>query len=449
MSVNLDKDSISTSFYLYLWPALAGMLIKSLFIMGDGLIIGIVIGAEGLGALALIMPVFSVFTAFAMLIGIGGAAKMSIAIGKGKTRTTQTWFSQSILLILILSSITTTAAISCLDELLILLGASGMIAQLAGEYLFIMLPFFTLYSCVWVLSCFVRHDSNPKLATYAMSAGAVVNLLADYLFIIKMGMGIEGAAYGTIISQVLMLLTLLSHFMRGKGNLTLSFEGIGISKFRDILAMGVPSFCVEIATAITIILFNYTLLTQFDQSYVVAFGLNTNLGVFALFVMVAIGQACQPIMSFNYGANRQLRIEQTLRLGLKVAIISGSLFLIIIWLFASEIASLYLGDSSQLIPLATTALTYYFFAVPLMGFNIVIANLFQAIALPKRATVLALSRGFIFVIVGMCFLPEYLPINGIWLTTLFSESLAAIMALMMLSNYFRDSRLDRASSYGS
>lgn len=181
MTVNLNKDPISTSFYQYLWPALAGMLTKSLFIMGDGLIIGIGIGVEGLGALALIMPVFSIFTALAMMIGIGGAAKMSIDIGKGKINSSQVWFSQSTLLIVVTSIITAALAIIWLDDLLTLIGASGIIAQLARDYLLIMLPFFTLYSGTWVLSCFARNDSNPRLATYAMSSGAIVNLLFDYL----------------------------------------------------------------------------------------------------------------------------------------------------------------------------------------------------------------------------------------------------------------------------
>ncbi len=254
-----------------------------------------------------------------------------------------------------------------------------------------------------------------------------------------MEMGIKGAAYGTITAQLIMSLILLSHFARVRGSLKLSLKGIGFSKARDILAMGVPSFCVEMASALTIILFNYILLTQFEESYIVAYGLNTNIGVFALFVMVAVGQACQPILSFNHGAKRQPRIDETLKLGLKVAIISGSLFLIIIWISAPFIVSLYLGNLTQLISLAVTALTYYFFAVPLMGFNIVVANLFQAIEKPQRANVLALSRGFIFVVLGMLLLPMLFPSNGIWVSILFAEFLTAIMALRLFVLYTNSS----------
>ncbi len=85
MAINLKTDPISKSFYQYLWPALTGMVIKSLFIMGDALFIGLGVGPDGLGAIALIIPPFSIFTAIAMMVGIGGAAKMSIEIGKGNT----------------------------------------------------------------------------------------------------------------------------------------------------------------------------------------------------------------------------------------------------------------------------------------------------------------------------------------------------------------------------
>lgn len=238
MAINLKTDPISKSFYQYLWPALTGMVIKSLFIMGDAFFIGMGVGPDGLGAISLIIPPFSIFTAIAMMVGIGGAAKMSIEIGKGNTDSSQLWFSQSMLLTAILSTITVVAALTWLDELIAFMGASGNMAQLAHDYLGVLLPFFVLYSLAWVLSCFVRNDANPKLATYAMSLGAIANLFFDYIFIIEMGMGMKGAAYATAISQVVIAVILLSHFARKKGSLELSLKGIGLDKTKEIISIG-------------------------------------------------------------------------------------------------------------------------------------------------------------------------------------------------------------------
>ncbi|WP_404971102.1 MATE family efflux transporter [Vibrio campbellii] len=441
MAINLKTDPISKSFYQYLWPALTGMVIKSLFIMGDALFIGLGVGPDGLGAIALVIPPFSIFTAIAMMVGIGGAAKMSIEIGKGNTESSQMWFSQSMLITTLLSTITVTLALIWLDELIALMGASGNLAQLAHDYLIVLLPFFVLYSLAWVLSCFVRNDTNPKLATYAMSIGAITNLAFDYLFIIEMNMGMKGAAYGTAIAQAVIALILLTHFLRKKGSLEFSLKGIGLSKTKEILSIGTPTFFIEVTSAMTIVLFNYVLLSQFGESHIIAYGLTTNVGVFALFVMVGIAQACQPIISFNHGAGRPERIDEILKLGMKAAMGSGTVFLLGIWLSAPLIASIYLGNANDLIPIAASALTFYFFGVPLMGLNMVIANLFQAIAKPKQATLISLCRGFVFVALGVLLLPKFFPQDGIWASIVFAEALTAVISLSMLLNYKRKALL--------
>ncbi|WP_104036041.1 MATE family efflux transporter [Vibrio jasicida] len=435
MAINLKTDPISKSFYQYLWPALTGMVIKSLFIMGDALFIGLGVGPDGLGAIALVIPPFSIFTAIAMMVGIGGAAKMSIEIGKGNTESSQMWFSQSMLITTLLSTITVTLSLIWLDELIALMGASGNLAQLAHDYLIVLLPFFVLYSLAWVLSCFVRNDTNPKLATYAMSIGAITNLAFDYLFIIEMNMGMKGAAYGTAIAQAVIALILLTHFVGKKGSLEFSLKGIGLNKTKEILSIGTPTFFIEVTSAMTIVLFNYVLLSQFGESHIIAYGLTTNVGVFALFVMVGIAQACQPIISFNHGAGRPERIDEILKLGMKAAMGSGTIFLLGIWLSAPLIASIYLGNANDLIPIAASALTFYFFGVPLMGLNMVIANLFQAIAKPKQATLISLCRGFVFVALGVLLLPKFFPQDGIWASIVFAETLTAVISLSMLFNY--------------
>jgi Na+-driven multidrug efflux pump len=322
-----------------------------------------------------------------------------------------------------------------LDEIIALMGASGYMAELTHDYLSVMLQFFVLYSLAWVMSCFVRNDTNPKLATYAMSIGAVVNLVLDYFFVLEWGWGMKGAAYGTAIAQGVIACILLTHFVRKQGTLNLSLTGIGFNKLPSILKIGTPTFFIEVTAAMTILLFNYVLLDQFGESHIIAYGLTANIGVFALFVMVGIAQACQPIISFNHGANQPKRIDDIFMLGLKSAVGSGLAFMLIVFLFAPEIAALYLGESSDLIELSATALTFFFFGVPLMGINLVIANLFQATAQPKQATLISLGRGFVFVALGILVLPKLFPEQGIWASILFAETLTAVCSFSMLRSY--------------
>lgn len=435
MAIDLKSDPISKSFYQYLWPALTGMIIKSMFIIGDGWFVGQGVGPEGLGALSLVVPPFSIFTAIAMMTGIGGAARMSIDLGKGDTESGQMWLNQSLLMVTLLSTTGVVLAMIWLDEIITLMGATGQMAELAYDFLSILMPFFIIYSIGWVLSCFVRNDANPKLATYAMSFGAILNLILDYLFIIEWDMGMKGAAIATSIAQVVIFAILLSHFVRKQGSLTITFEGFGFSKVKDITTLGMPTFFIELTSALTILLFNYVLLSQYGESHIIAYGLITTIGVLALFVMVGIAQACQPIISFNHGADQMQKVDQTLNLGLKVAIGSGLAFLLSAWLFSPQIAGWYFGDDQGMVMLAAKALTLFFLGVPLMGINMVVANLFQATAMPNQATLISLSRGFVFVALGVLILPIFSPENGIWLSIFFAEAVTAIMSVAMLVSY--------------
>ena len=132
-------------------------------------------------------------------------------------------------------------------------------------------------------------------------------------------------------------------------------------------------------------------------------------------------------------------VDFTLNTGASVALTgasgSGTVFLLGIWLSAPLIASIYLGNANDLIPIAASALTFYFFGVPLMGLNMVIANLFQAIAKPKQATLISLCRGFVFVALGVLLLPKFFPQDGIWASIVFAETLTAVISLSMLFNY--------------
>jgi MATE family, multidrug efflux pump len=298
-----------------------------------------------------------------------------------------------------------------------------------------MLFFFMFHAPAWVLSCFVRNDTNPSLAMYAMVAGAISNIVLDYLFIFEFGWGIKGGALATGLSQLLIFGILLSHFISGRGVLTLKLRSFGSDQIRSILNIGLPIFFIESTSAVTILIFNYVLLTNYSELHVTAYGIVMNVGLVVLFLMVGIGQACQPIISYNFGADNNERVKKTLFLGLRYSLIVGVSASGFALLGAERIVSLFTEYNQQLIDLASDAMRVYFIAPPLMGLNMMVATLFQAIENPVKATVLSLSRGFIFVVIGLIVLPLFFPENGIWGSVLLAELVAAVMSLVMLNRY--------------
>ncbi len=430
-AIDLAHTPVRQCFHHYLMPAVFGLLTKSLFIFGDSLIIGQGIGEDALAAMALAIPFFAFFTALAMMIGIGGAATMSIQLGRGDKASAQPLFNQSMQLSALMVTALVIPLLIWIDPIVHLMGARGDVAVYTQDYLVLLLMLMPVYSLTWVLSCFVRNDANPRLAMIAMVAGSIINLGMDYVFIMLLDMGIKGAVYALACAQVGSIAIMSRHF-RGGQHLQLRWTGWGLNHARRILGNGLPVFFVEASMAVTVLLFNLTLVSLGGQSYLTAYGIVSSVGVIVWFTLLGIGQACQPIISYNFGARALERIQSTFKLGVGYASLVGLAALVAIPFYAEEVAGWFVLDNPALVSLTGQAMILTFLAYPLMAFNLVSATLFQSIERPVQASIISLARGFVFVVLGLILLPVIWPDNGIWLTPLFAEVLTLGLSVYYL-----------------
>ncbi len=434
-SINLRTDPIGSSFLHYLLPAVSGMVVKSLYVMVDTIMVGRGVGPDALAALALTIPFFALFLALSLMIGVGGSALMSIRFGRGDYEEGQALFSQSILLTLIVSSLLVAVGLYWLDELVIITGASGVLFDMTRDYLGIMLMFFVVYSLGWVISCFVRNDTNPRLAMFALIASALTNLVLDYVFIFIFNWGVQGAALATGISQLVLFGGVLLHFFSGKGVLRLKMPEFRFDHMPKIISTGLPTFFIESTVGVSTLVFNWVLIRTGGDLYVTAYSIVINVAVLVLFILMGIGQACQPIISFNHGASASERVRQTLMLGIKTAIAVGGLALLLATFASDWLVGLFVAGNPALSELAGFAMPLYFLAFPCMAVNLLIASLFQAIEHPMTATVLSLVRGFGFVVLGLMILPALFPEAGVWLAVPFAEVMTMIGSLYLYLRY--------------
>lgn len=422
---DLNQAPIAQTFHRYLIPAIAGMLIKCVFIFIDTLFIGRLVGSDALGAVSLVIPYFSVFTAIAMMFGIGGATWMSIEMGKRNLEKGQEIFSQTLTLSLFVFTLLSVVCWFTLDVILVTMGAEGPIYDLSREYMVYLLPFLTCYSMVWVLSSFIRNDRNPKLAMIAMVSGALVNIIFDTVFIWWLDMGVGGAALATGLSQCVMIAILLSHFYSNNARHTLVLRLARMSRETclKVCQIGTPSFFIELALTITIVVFNVVLLNYYGEDYLIAYSLSLNLGVFALFILLGISQACQPLISYNHGAGSSKRVQQSLHLAVKYGVLTGLILATLALLFSTQMVQWFIVDDSQLINLSSDAVRWYFLAAPIMAINIIISTYFQALAKPRQSSVLSLLRGLVFVLIALFVLPAIWGSAAIWWSFVFAETM--------------------------
>lgn len=427
----LQHAPVNKLFIRFLLPALIAVVIKSVTVVVDTMFIGQGVGPLGLASTGLTMPFFAFFSSFAVMVGLGGSALASIKFGQNDVKGAQSLFSQSLFLAILVVAPLCFFGWLATDHIVIMLGAEGQLAEIAGDYLIHLFPFYFFHTLVLVLIFFVVNDNNPRLPMIAMFAASVVNILLDYIFIFVQDLGIRGAAFASVFAQLTALAVLSFHFFANQGKLNFIIKFNRLKDLLHILYSGSPVFLLELGASIAMVVFNYVLLNQYSNNHLAAYGISINIGMVLLFLLSAIGQACQPIISFNHGSGHQQRSWETLRLGFYTSILLGLFAIVFIQLTHRWIIPLYTNGDNQVSMLASQATLWYFWAAPLLGINLMAAAYYQAIRQPVTSTVIALSRGLIFYLAALFILPLWWPQEGIWMLTLFAETLTILLVVII------------------
>ncbi|MDO5726117.1 MAG: MATE family efflux transporter [Tissierellia bacterium] len=421
----------------YLIPSVGGMLGTSLYVLGDTMIVGRGLGATGLAALNLSIPIINLFTGLGLLFGIGGATAVSVDRGMGKSENVNRIFTKSMLLTFMFGLFLTLFRIFFLDEFVKFLGASGEIFEMSKAYLGILMSFsipFLLNTCLMV---FVRNDGAPKTAMAAMLLGSIFNVIMDYVFIFKLNWGMAGGALATGLAPVLGLMILSSHFIKKNNKIRFQRLKGRATKFWRIVSNGVPSFIVECSAGIVIFAFNQRLLKLAGNIGVSAYSIIANLSLIAYAIFTGVGQAIQPIVSVNYGADNMKRILKTVRNGIFTALILGIIFYLSGLLFPEVLIGLFIKDASQVLEITKTGIRIYFLSFLLMGVNTVLTSYVQSKEQAKISLIISLLRGLILIIILLLILSKLFGIIGVWMTLPLTELLVFIFSVIAFKKFRR------------
>lgn len=432
--LDLKNDSISKLLLNYLVPSVTGMLIISLHVIIEGIFVGRGVGSDGLAAINIVVPFFSLFAAIGFLIGLGGSTIVSIKFGEGKPEDASNIFTQSMLLAVIIIVLITIFGELNIEKLSCILGANDKILPLVKSYMRVLLYFAPVLVLTDALSCFVRNDKSPKLSMYAMIIGALVNCIFEYIFIFRLNLGINGAALGIGIGNALSLLMLLMHFILKKGELSFVKPKFVLTDIIRVFSNGLPNFLTEMSLAVVTLAFNLFFMKIAGELGVSSYSIVNYIHTLMLLVFIGIGQAAQPIISYNYGAKEYKRVQKCYVLCLSLSVVFGVVFFITGILFGKNMVELFNKNDMELMKLTIIGIKIYFISYLFMGANMATAAYFQSIEKPKLSTIVSLCRGLIFIMVGLLILPRILNVNGIWLTTPLAELLTFIICCMLLIN---------------
>lgn len=429
MGLDLSKGNLGKIILRYGLPSIATMWIFALYTIVDGFFIGKFLGANELAAVNIVMPYVNLSFALGIMIAIGGATIISISLGEKNFEKAHRVYSLSLELFMILGGFLGTIGIFFPHKIVEILGANEIILADATTYLFYLSFFTVFYLLSYGLEIFVRVDGNTLYSLVCIIIGALLNIILDYLFIIKFNMGIMGAGLATGIAQFGTAASLGYYLLLKSTKLRFSFVKIDIPQTLKILYNGSSEFLTEIATGIVIMAFNINIINIVGEKGVSAFGIISYISTLVTMTMIGFSQGLQPVISYNFGAKNFKRIKKVMKISSTTVTILGILFFLVCNIFVKEIISIFIKDDKILFEVTKNAINLYSFTYVLMGINIIISAYFTAIEDAFISAVLSVLRGMIFVNILLFTLPKFLGINGIWLTSPINEFLSMIVSI--------------------
>jgi putative MATE family efflux protein len=434
--MNVTKDKISSVFFQYSIPSVLGMLAISSASIVDGFFIGNYVGDFGLAAINISFPIFSLLFGFALMLAIGSSVVSGKLIGQGDIKNASIIFSKTMICITLFSFITCSILFLNIETILHLFGADENLTKIAIEYLSVILIFIPFLMIGVVLDYFVRVDNRPNLAFIALLSSAVINVILDWFMIVYLQKGILGAALATGISQLALLFILLPHFFSKKA--TLKFVK-PIGSYMQIIKAsynGASEFVNEISVGITTLIFNYIMIKTFSVEGVAAFAVINYLLMIGIMISFGISDSLQPIISKNFGAKENKRIEEFLKIAFITIGLVGVVMVLLLLFVPDTLANIFLEDNNyKTKQIVLNFATFIWIAFLFNGFNLVISAYLTAIHKPLASMMIALSRSFIFPVYFIFTLPFLLNTQGIFLAIPMAEAFTFILALFLFRKF--------------
>ena len=428
----MKTETLLREFFQYVILNICGMLGLSCYILADTFFISNGLGANGLTALNLAIPIYSFIHGSGLMFGMGGATKYSIYRGQKEYKNADKSFSCTICITFILAVIFVLAGIFFSEELTKLLGADKDVFQMTKTYLQVILLFAPAFMANDAMLCFVRNDGNPKLAMIGMLTGSFSNIILDYIFIFPLNMGIFGAVLATGFAPVISLSVLSRHLLTKQNQFHFVRMNLSLRLIGNITSLGVPSFITEMASGIVIIAFNAIILRLQGNIGVAAYGVVANLSIVVISIYTGIAQGTQPILSRLYGYGERESQKQILNYAVKTMLVISCGIYLFFLLSANPIVSIFNSERDiQLQQIAETGLKLYFTAIPFAGFNIILSSYFTSIEKALPAQIVSLSRGLLVIIPMALFLSFLLKMTGVWLSFPITECLVALAGIAL------------------
>jgi putative MATE family efflux protein len=443
----LDTEHVGRLLFQLATPAFLGMFVQTLYNVVNTIFIGHTANGElAIAGLSIVFPVQMLFMGIGMMVGMGGTSLISRSIGARQNDRAERTLGNGITCIIILAVMITVILLPNIDRFLQLIGASDEVLPYAREYLQIIV-YGTIFNLVGMaLLNFVRAEGNARVGMIANILGAGLNIILDWILIIHFDMSVRGAALGTVIAQVVVLIYLGIYYLSKNSYLQFRVKNmrLDVSILKPMFSIGVSSFVQTVAGSISAMFVLREVVTYGGDTYLAAFGIIQRVMMFATMPAMVTGQGVQPILGFNYGAKRFMLALKAL----KIAVIASTCFSLvsfaILYSFPGIVINIFSSDPA-LVDAFIHASHLVFWSMPIMGLVMVGSTSFMSIGKAVQAFVTAIARPALFLIPAALLLPKLLGLNGIFLSFPTSDALTLILTIILIIPVIREFQRNAAA----
>ncbi len=434
-NMDLIKGNLKNIYLNYLIASLGGAILPSVYGLVDMIAVGQYHGPNGSAAMAIIAPIWNVIFGLGLLTGIGASTLFNFNKSAGSCNRTKAngYFTVGFLLTATISIILWISLILFENEILIMLGADETLLPYANKYLVPVKFSVPVFLFMQFMAGFLRNDGNPMLSSKAVMIGGVFNVFGDIFFVFVLDMGILGAGLATCLGAFLSLSVMLLHFKSSKNTLQFIKPTKIAKKVKQIVILGFSTSFVDVAVGFLTMLFNIQIMKYLGSDALAVYGIIVNISIFVQCCAYGVGQASQPILSSNYGANELGRIRKLFQYNVITVMIISTLWVLVTMLFPTSFIYAFMNPTQQVLMIAPTIIRLYSISFVLLPFNIYATYYFQSTMKANIAFIIAVTRGVVISGGLILLLPLIASPNSIWLAMPITEVITFTLIIILLN----------------
>lgn len=419
-------------------PAIISLLVAELYNMVDTIYVGRYIGANAIAALTIAFPIQRFLIALGFLVAVGASTYVSRNLGEKNFLEIEKTIINAFVITLTLMVFMTFLIFFFKESILYKLGASNVTYSLTNEYVSIVLMG-GIFQCLGLVGCYIMTSlGNTKITLYANSIGAILNIILDYILVAYYGVGIQGAAIATVVSQIVSFFFVLYRFkevfksFKIKISIRSIFSSLSLDITSGIIAIGFSTFVIEISDAVVSVILNNLLYSKGGDTAIIIIGVITKISMFMFIAIIGISSVMQPIVAYNFGAEKYNRMKETVIVSIKTVTIISIIFAAVLGFLSNEIIGFFLMDE-KILPSAVKAFRICISLLPFAGVYYIGIYYYQAIGEAKKSFFLSIFRQLVVFIPLAIIFVQILGTLGAWIAYPISDLISSSISLYLLN----------------